>query len=682
MEKIHGKLLFSRAIIYMSSFKNGISEGEIEDILSLDDDVLYDIFEFHAPPIRRLPIALWSRIKNDLKEYMVEKEINDTRVIYWYHRRFIEVANSFYISKLNSAERETIFGNVFDFFNETWKHKPKPYKYNEYIGKKLKLNEDKAKETRDTTSQPTKYIDPNGNIVYNKRKILELPSFIFQLSASISIKLICEHVLFNYDFLQGVLYSCSFNEFAEIFERSGQSSSYNIPEEIKEFQKEIKLFSLINLQCGLSMVDNPSSALSQTVARVLNFYGQLSNFTKLINEYDRDSIKNCSLIVPYQFLDTPGSDLIFQFEKNNAPIRAAAMGGENDGIVITLSNKIYAFEMSTIRDMGEFSVIETEKPFTSILPYFKDLMELKEDILLKDIKGGFIVYNETDLASYACNSNLYFHKKFDDRFILDVYMVSSSHVAVAYKNKNILEIYESASSKIAHTKIFDHNINLFGCNTHKKYIMGMNDLDEKFILACVLLETMELHVFRVKFDKETKDFALKEFVVFPAPGLDILDLSFIKESIYDYGKSILMSANDGSFIITNFGDLENSEDKSDLKLIHFKPRFRKYKKQCFKLVDAMENTVLLQDLSGNLYISGDDLKCVVKINGKFDNGRIFKNSLKIEGVDGDGKMIIAFTKGLIEYISIFPDRKGENVIRLNSINAHYEEISYSFIKGN
>ena len=35
MEVIHGKLLFSRAIIYMSSFKNGISENEIEDILSI-----------------------------------------------------------------------------------------------------------------------------------------------------------------------------------------------------------------------------------------------------------------------------------------------------------------------------------------------------------------------------------------------------------------------------------------------------------------------------------------------------------------------------------------------------------------------------------------------------------------------------------------------------------------------
>lgn len=51
LEKTHGKLLFERSIIYMTSFKNGISENELEDILSLDDDVLYDIFEFHAPPV-------------------------------------------------------------------------------------------------------------------------------------------------------------------------------------------------------------------------------------------------------------------------------------------------------------------------------------------------------------------------------------------------------------------------------------------------------------------------------------------------------------------------------------------------------------------------------------------------------------------------------------------------------
>jgi hypothetical protein len=35
LETVHGKLLFERCIIYMGTFKNGISESEIEDILSL-----------------------------------------------------------------------------------------------------------------------------------------------------------------------------------------------------------------------------------------------------------------------------------------------------------------------------------------------------------------------------------------------------------------------------------------------------------------------------------------------------------------------------------------------------------------------------------------------------------------------------------------------------------------------
>ena len=51
LEKNHGHMLFSRTMIYMSSFKNGISESELEDILSIDDDVLYEIFEYHVPPV-------------------------------------------------------------------------------------------------------------------------------------------------------------------------------------------------------------------------------------------------------------------------------------------------------------------------------------------------------------------------------------------------------------------------------------------------------------------------------------------------------------------------------------------------------------------------------------------------------------------------------------------------------
>jgi len=49
------------------------------------------------PPIRRLPSILWLRIKNHLREYIVEKEANDTKVLFWYHRRFVEVNKIFFL---------------------------------------------------------------------------------------------------------------------------------------------------------------------------------------------------------------------------------------------------------------------------------------------------------------------------------------------------------------------------------------------------------------------------------------------------------------------------------------------------------------------------------------------------------------------------------------------------------
>jgi hypothetical protein len=53
LEKSHGSKLFSRTMIYMSTFKNGISESELEDIISIDDDVLFEIFEYHVPPVSK-----------------------------------------------------------------------------------------------------------------------------------------------------------------------------------------------------------------------------------------------------------------------------------------------------------------------------------------------------------------------------------------------------------------------------------------------------------------------------------------------------------------------------------------------------------------------------------------------------------------------------------------------------
>lgn len=48
--------------------KSGLSEAELEDILSCDDDVLNDVYMYWTPPIRRLPPLLLVRLKASLED--------------------------------------------------------------------------------------------------------------------------------------------------------------------------------------------------------------------------------------------------------------------------------------------------------------------------------------------------------------------------------------------------------------------------------------------------------------------------------------------------------------------------------------------------------------------------------------------------------------------------------------
>jgi len=52
------------------SAKAGLTETELEDVLSCDDDVLNDVYMYWTPPIRRLPPLLLVRLRADLDQYL------------------------------------------------------------------------------------------------------------------------------------------------------------------------------------------------------------------------------------------------------------------------------------------------------------------------------------------------------------------------------------------------------------------------------------------------------------------------------------------------------------------------------------------------------------------------------------------------------------------------------------
>lgn len=64
----HGEIFVRHALGYLTASATGLSANELIDVLSCDDVVLDDVFEFHIPPIRRLPPLLWTRLRLDLGE--------------------------------------------------------------------------------------------------------------------------------------------------------------------------------------------------------------------------------------------------------------------------------------------------------------------------------------------------------------------------------------------------------------------------------------------------------------------------------------------------------------------------------------------------------------------------------------------------------------------------------------
>lgn len=125
IELQHGFLLTKHSLSYITAARNGICENELEDILSLDDVVLDDVFQYHLPPVRRIPPLLWTRIRNDLPDYLSERDA-DGIVVNWHHNQFKKVTQMRYLS--DAQQVFYIHSNMADYFIGKWADKAKPFR--------------------------------------------------------------------------------------------------------------------------------------------------------------------------------------------------------------------------------------------------------------------------------------------------------------------------------------------------------------------------------------------------------------------------------------------------------------------------------------------------------------------------------------------------------------------------
>ncbi|XP_013421183.1 NACHT and WD repeat domain-containing protein 2 [Lingula anatina] len=345
----HGKTLVSHALGYITASKSGVSEAELEDLLSLDEKVLNDVYQYHLPPVRRIPPLLWTRLRSDLPGYLSEREADGVSVVNWYHRQFIDASRERYFRNLNFLSE--IHSNIAEYFLGTWGGgKPKPFEYSDLQRQRFGLEDKYGESDRKLPIQPAMFYDDQGKVTrYNLRKLSELP---FQLIRSHRYDDLYQHCLFNYQFLLAKLSSMPLQASLQDFE---DALDY-------VFDKDTKLLSDTLRLSGSVLAHHPAMLGPQITGRLLPYYNTHQKIRALIQQCDSVGVQYCALVPSYHCLHTPGGPLQYSLEGH--PFAPFGIGVTSDTrYLISVSNRIIIWDLST----GEV--------FRTVIPGIEGIMQ-------------------------------------------------------------------------------------------------------------------------------------------------------------------------------------------------------------------------------------------------------------------------------------------------------------------
>lgn len=253
LERKHGKKLFQHTVAYISASRGGISETELEDVLSCDDTVLDEVFALWTPHIRRIPASPLSRVKSDIESFLAVHVENGVRLLSWKHRQFYDVVMERY---LLSGEKELcrFHSDLADYFIGRWAQ-----------GTKKADGKGNAKD-RHVARQPLKFRDG----VFNYRKLTELPHHLLKCDDFDRLK---QSVLCNFEFLLVKLKAYSvhdvIDDFLEALAVKPDEQDIKLVFETLQFSVEALFVSADQLSSQLIGRLSSSRSPSPFIARLL-----------------------------------------------------------------------------------------------------------------------------------------------------------------------------------------------------------------------------------------------------------------------------------------------------------------------------------------------------------------------------------------------------------------------------
>ncbi|XP_048120854.1 NACHT and WD repeat domain-containing protein 2-like isoform X1 [Alosa alosa] len=217
LEEKHGQALVSRSLSFLTLSRFGLTEAELTDILSCEDDLVSVFLPIEDPPYKlRFPEVVVERLIFDLEGFLLARHISGSRVLFWVSRHFRLVIIKRYIDSIDKSEE--IHLRLADYFSGRFAYgRAKPLvitsdtnmtdKQGTTEGKPMKMYID-----RNPYGQPWVWKMSKPSITFqdsssetgnvNFRKVLELP---YHLRWSGGLDEFCRGSMLSYDFHHAML---------------------------------------------------------------------------------------------------------------------------------------------------------------------------------------------------------------------------------------------------------------------------------------------------------------------------------------------------------------------------------------------------------------------------------------------------------------------------------------------
>ncbi|XP_065592100.1 NACHT and WD repeat domain-containing protein 2 [Cyrtonyx montezumae] len=300
-----GSRLLSRALGYITMSKSGLSEMELEDILALDNSVMYEVSESirESNPLR-IPYVYIARLKEGLQGYLIERQVKNVTLLLWANRHLHVIAQKLYLN--NEEDLQEMHTIMAEYFLGVWSGgRRKPFYSNDQY-----LNSCPARDSRGLNEQGKHCMDqiafdrqaPDQPWVFqcnplepdiffiNHRKMTEL---IHHLTRCGRTDDLLYGVIMNFSWLYTMIRIGQFDKALSDIELA-----YTYTQE-----KELKFLASTLRSIKFKVVKYPGSLSAELQQRLLPVVSSLPKLRHLLLECDKDGPKYCSIVPLHSSMD-------------------------------------------------------------------------------------------------------------------------------------------------------------------------------------------------------------------------------------------------------------------------------------------------------------------------------------------------------------------------------------------